>query len=267
MTGIETHRIDFAQPNSTDLVYEVGAGKVELAGQPAMLTLEKYDGGDYSDAQIDDYHPDYEMRWRPPAQMTVRARFSHPQSVLLGTAGFGFWNDPFGMTRSLQRTLWRAYRLPQAVWFFFASAPSNMEFAQGIPGYGWKAATLDSSGWQAKALLPFAPLAMLLCRWRRGYELLWPVAQRVLKIEEMILPTKMDEWHSYYLEWRAEGVRLSIDGCEVFRSKYSPRGPLGFVVWVDNQYMVATPQGRFRSGVIATEKQWLEIESLDVWAG
>jgi hypothetical protein len=265
MAEIEAHRINLPQPNSSDLIYQVRTGKVELEGQPATLTLGKYDGSDYADAQVDDYHLDYVMRWRPPVQMTVRARFSHPEPALLGTAGFGFWNDPFGMTKIPQRTSWRTYWiLPQAVWFFFASPPSNMEFAQGVSGYGWKMATLDSSGWLAKALLPFAPLAMLLCRWRKGYEMLWPIAQRVLKIGEKSVPTAMDEWHTYDLEWRVEGVRFCIDDREVFRSKYSPRGPLGFVAWVDNQYMVATPQGHFRSGLVATEKQWLEIESLDV---
>jgi hypothetical protein len=77
----------------------------------------------------------------------------------------------------------------------------------------------------------------------------------------------MDEWHSYHLEWQKEGAIFYIDEHEVFRTQYAPRGPLGFVAWVDNQYMVATPQGRFSSGLIATEKQWLEIESLDVRVG
>ncbi len=77
----------------------------------------------------------------------------------------------------------------------------------------------------------------------------------------------MDQWHTYELEWQKEGVRYIIDGHEVLRSKYAPRGPLGFVAWVDNQYMVATPQGKFSSGLIATEKQWLEIDMFEVTPG
>jgi hypothetical protein len=53
--------------------------------------------------------------------MTVRACFSHPAGTLRGTAGFGFWNDPFLMTGA------RLPALPRAIWFFYASAPSEMK--------------------------------------------------------------------------------------------------------------------------------------------
>ena len=35
---------------------------------------------------------------------------------------------------------------------------------------------------------------------------------------------------------------------------------LGFVLWLDNQYMVATPWGRFKYGLLdAPGRQWLQI--------
>ncbi len=76
----------------------------------------------YSNAQVDDYRGLSRRRfpWRPPAKLTVRARFSHPAGHLKGTAGFGFWNDPFLMTGA------RLPALPQAIWFFYASPPSDM---------------------------------------------------------------------------------------------------------------------------------------------
>ena len=36
------------------------------------------------------------------------------------------------------------------------------------------------------------------------------------------------------------------------------------VIWMDNQYMVATPQGEIKHGLVATDEQWLEIASLEV---
>jgi hypothetical protein len=38
-----------------------------------------------------------------------------------------------------------------------------------------------------------------------------------------------------------------------------PRGPLGLVAWVDNQWMVATPHGRFGWGLLQAEAQWLDL--------
>jgi len=43
----------------------------------------------------------------------------------------------------------------------------------------------------------------------------------------------------------------------------SPRGPLGFVMWPDNQYMVVKPWGRFGWGLLkAPGRQWLEVDRL-----
>jgi hypothetical protein len=39
---------------------------------------------------------------------------------------------------------------------------------------------------------------------------------------------------------------------------------MGLVVWIDNQFMVATPQGRFRHGAVATDYQWLDIGALRI---
>jgi hypothetical protein len=47
-----------------------------------------------------------------------------------------------------------------------------------------------------------------------------------------------------------------------------PTGPLGFVAWIDNQFAVASPEGGFRFGTLATqEEQWLEIENLSLEPG
>jgi hypothetical protein len=139
-----------------------------------------------------------------------------------------------------------------------------MRLALDVPGNGWKGATIDAGSPVARALLPLAPLGLILCRWSWSYRLLWPLAERILRIEEKLLSVEMEEWHEYEMVWHAKEARMVVDGQELLHTRYAPRGPLGFVAWVDNQFMVATPQGRFRNGVIATGEQWLEIASLEV---
>jgi hypothetical protein len=70
-------------------------------------------------------------------------------------------------------------------------------------------------------------------------------------------------WHHYALEWRSDGCRFLVDDSVVLETSFSPRGPLGFVCWLDNQTMTATPSGRFRwSTLPCAEPQWLEIDEL-----
>jgi hypothetical protein len=54
-----------------------------------------------------------------------------------------------------------------------------------------------------------------------------------------------------------------VDGQQVLDCATPPRGPLGLVIWLDNQFMVVTPQGRLRHGLLAKPgEQWLEIGSV-----
>ncbi|MFC1975316.1 hypothetical protein ACFLXQ_02830, partial [Chloroflexota bacterium] len=77
-----------------------GDGTLEATGNTLRFNNTNTATSRYTDAQIDDYQglPRVHFLWRPPLQMTVQARFSHPAGELSGTAGFGFWNDPFMMT-------------------------------------------------------------------------------------------------------------------------------------------------------------------------
>jgi hypothetical protein len=55
-------------------------------------------------------------------------------------------------------------------------------------------------------------------------------------------------------------ARWWVDGQPALEALTSPRGPLGFVAWIDNQYAVVTPQGKLRFGLIdAPFEQWIEI--------
>ena len=191
--------------------------------------------------------------------MRVRARFSHPAGELRGTAGFGFWNDPFLMTDS------RKPALPRAVWFFYSSQPSNMKLDLNTPGFGWKAATLDTIRWPFFALLPTAPLAIPLMNISWLYRTCWPIGQRAISVSETLLPVEMTAWHTYLLDWQEKWVQFSVDDHPLLTCPTSPGGPLGFVLWLDNQYMVVTPWGRFGHGLLASvEEQWLEVSRVEI---
>jgi hypothetical protein len=215
----------------------------------------------YTDAQIDDYQglARRDFLWRPPLQMMVRACFSHPTGKLRGTAGFGFWNDPFMMTG------WRWPALPRVIWFFYSSPPSNMKLDLHTPGHGWKAATLDAIRWPFFALLPTAPLAMPLMNIDLLYRTFWPIGQKAIHVSEAIVPVEMTEWHTYVIDWQQKTAHFMVDGETILECQTPPRGPLGFVLWLDNQYMVATPWGSFKYGLLDTPgRQWLEVNQLTI---
>jgi hypothetical protein len=238
-----------------------GDGALEFSGNTLRLVNTDSNAGRYTDAQIDDYQDlaRREFLWRPPVRMTVRARFSHPSGELSGTAGFGFWNDPFMMTG------WRWPALPRVIWFFYASPPSNMKLDRHTPGYGWKAATLDAQRWPFFALLPTAPLAVPLMNIAALYHTFWPLGQRAINVSEALVPVGMTGWHTYVIDWQKKNAHFAVDGQTVLASPRSPGGPLGFVLWLDNQFMVATPWGRFRYGLLGGPgRQWLEVSSVEI---
>ena len=215
----------------------------------------------YADAQLDDYggRRRQAYRHRPGTHFSLQARFSHPAGVLQGTAGFGFWNAPFGDPT----VPWPA--LPQAAWFFYASAPADLPLALDGPGRGWFAATLDATTPRALAWAPFAPLVLLLNQWPPLRRRLWPLVRRSLGISFEPLPHDLTAWHTYELDWHPAGCFFRVDGRPVLQTPFSPRGPLGFVAWVDNQYLITTPAGRFGWGTLPTGRvQWLELANLQV---
>jgi hypothetical protein len=244
--------------------YLRGGGTLEVVGDRQRFINRDTRSQAYTDAQVDDYQglSRDAFLWRPPLTLTVRARFSHECGVLSGTAGFGFWNDPFMMTGR------RMPALPSAVWFFYASPPSNMKLDLHTPGHGWKAATIDARRWPFVLLLPTAPLAIPLMNLQPLYRALWPIGQRAIGVRETPLEVAMTEWHTYSLRWAKSTARFSVDGRSVLDCNTSPRGPLGFVMWLDNQYAIVTPWGRFGYGLLdAPGEQWMEVETLTIEPG
>lgn len=255
---------------------ERGNGVVKRRDGSLRFCLRDATSDRYANAQIDDYQgrSRRNFAWRPPLRLAVNARFSHPpapatdgarslQNALRGTAGFGFWNDPFLMTGL------RLPTLPRAAWFFYASPPSDMKLDMQVPGHGWKAATVDALRPDALLLAPLAVPAMLLMNMRPLYRALWPSIQRRLHVAEALLDVDARQWHTYELQWRKRQVRFRVGATggwmrQVLQAP-SPRGPLGFVMWMDNQYLVATPQGRLRWGLLdVPEAQWMDVDRLTI---
>jgi len=239
--------------------HTVGNGLISPTGAALRLHNGPTTTTQYTNAQLDDYQRLARAAFphQPPLTLQLCARFSHAATELRGTAGFGFWNDPFGLGIRRRPTL------PRALWFFFSSAPSNMALARGVPGPGWKAATIDAWRWPFLLLAPTAPIAMPLMKIRALYCRLWPIGQRAIGVHEALLTLDMRAWHQYTIEWRPHQVRFLVDDIPILTTDQAPAGPLGLVIWNDNQAMQLTPSSLPRHQLVACAAgQWLEIADL-----
>lgn len=237
-------------------VTELGGGMVNASDSRFRLRLPRASSDAYSDAQISDYAGRTEFVNRPPLRFSLRAR---AQGELVGTAGFGFWNHAFMPGQ-------RSFRLPQAIWFFFAGPENNIALAQGVAGHGWKAAAINARDWRFLALLPFAPPGFLLMRSRLLYDAFWSIGQRAIGVSEALLDEALlREFHCYSIDWLAGRAIFAVDGKVVHQAEQVARGRLGFIAWIDNQYAVLTPQGRFQWGLLASRaEQSLELSDVQI---
>jgi hypothetical protein len=247
----------------------IGPATLSLADSTLRMALPSAHEGEYADAQIDDYGQlaRSAFPWRPPLRMEVRARSSLPaatasstpqsQPMLRGTAGFGFWNYPFSVRGDI-------LMLPEAIWFFYASPPSNMALVPGVPGWGWKAQVVHCM--RPGALLATLPTALTTgWGWLTGDTR--PAARWLRRLSgacEALLDIDMTAWHSYTLEWRQAEAVFWVDGTCVLRVHQPPTRPLGFVAWLDNQYAIATPRGVLRFGTVTTGAEWFELDSVSI---
>jgi len=242
---------------------ELGTGHVKQRNtrQPNFqLTLPATKG--YSNAQIDDYNgrkrKDYP--WHPPLSLSLDARFSHPISQLKGTAGFGFWNAPFGDPTTAYPTL------PKAVWFFFGSPPNDLPLNPAGKGQGGFASTIDATTWTALSLAPCALPTILLNHIPKFRKNVWPQIQQSLQVSYVDLD-ELDimDWHNYNIDWYRKNCIFRINDQIMLETETSATGPLGFVCWIDNQYMVVTPTGYISSGTISTDQtQWLHVKNIAI---
>lgn len=240
--------------------FAIGHSGIEWEAGRVRLVVDGARAGELSDAELDDHRtaPRWDLHWTPPLKMTVRARFSHAAGVLRGTAGFGFWNDPFDWSGNVQAP-------PNAIWFFYASPESDMAFVRGIRGHGWRAAFLN--GGKADAVTMAVGNAVF--RIPGMDKLVFAAAEKRMAAAEYLLDEiDMREWHTYQLDWRAAEATFAVDGAVVFRAPNPPTVPLGFVAWVDNNATTMGPGKEFRFERIAVaEREWMELAHVRIERG
>ena len=233
-----------------------------------LLTIPSGKADKYRLAQLDDY-----------AQLT-RGGFPHHASVSIslsartssdsipGTWGFGLWNDPFGLSIGYGGKPFRLPALPNAVWFFGASEENYLSFKKPA---GFDAASpaqpavngFLAQSFQSPKFHPLLILAGLIFPFSR--KTTRRLMSRVIGEDGIQLSVDVTQWHRYKFEWSLKRVSFDVDNATVFESAVNPYPPLGFVIWIDNQYAAFTPEGKIGFGVLEnTEPAWLEIRDLEI---
>jgi hypothetical protein len=268
--------------------------QVTPTGKGWLFEIPAGEAGVYRLAQLDDYTalPRNRFPLRTPTTLSLRCRVSEPH--LPGTWGFGFWNDPFAFSFGLQGTAQRLPVLPNACWFFHASAENHLSFAQEVrrtkpgetinlagkdPGLAANPSnqvrrTLPGNGFLAQTFCSPKIPALLLAPGILGLPLLFSktiskclraVAGKIIGEDSLFLDIDGTQWHTYKLSWRVSGVAFSVDETVVLESPVSPCGPLGVVIWIDNQYAAWTPEGRIGFGTLQQKAAgWMEIEQVAI---
>ncbi len=238
----------------------------KIGGWTWYLQIPTGPQGDYRVAQLDDYSNlrRRHFPWQPPIILSLRARSSTPR--VPGTWGFGLWNDPFSLSLGFGGGSRRVPTLPNAAWFFFASSQNYLSFRDDKPAQGFLAQTFRSTQ---------IPTPLLACGAMTFPLLLWPGLARKLRplfrgwIEEDSFTLKVDvtQWHEYSLEWHIDRVTFRVDD-QTIETAITPKPPLGFVIWIDNQFAAFPSNGRLSFGSLENpHPAWLEIENLSIIKG
>jgi hypothetical protein len=239
--------------------------RVEEIGTNAWrLEIPAGPKGSYRLAQLDDYAGKARRAfpWRAPLRLRLRARAS--TTLIPGTWGFGLWNDPFGLAILRGVEILRLPTLPNTAWFFFASPPNYLSLRDDLPAHGGLAASFNSPQVPSPVLalgLPALPLLLVppAVRFMRR------LGRRIIDQDAVQLAIDVRQWHHFSLDWRAEQVTFRVDDSIELQTGASPPGPLGLVLWVDNQFAAFSPAGRIRFGTLANpEPAWIEIQDIQV---
>ncbi|MBN2004149.1 MAG: hypothetical protein JXA21_12405 [Anaerolineae bacterium] len=231
-----------------------GHWRLEIAGGPS---------GQYRGAQLDDYlHlPRRQFYWTAPVSLEIDARVSATE--LPGTWGFGFWNDPFNMSLGMGGAARRLPTLPNTAWFFYASPPNNLSLRDERPAQGLLAATFAAPSIPAPLLMPGALLLPLLA-WPVTARLMRRVARQIIQEDFSCLDLDPTAWHRYRLDLTSGVVTFAVDESVCFTTPIAPRGRLGVVLWIDNQYMAFPPDGKLRFGTLASQTAWMELKAVTI---
>jgi hypothetical protein len=220
--------------------------------------------GVYRWAQFDDYMqlPRRSFLWKAPLSLSLQARCTAAE--LLGTWGFGFWNDPFNANLGIGGTARRLPTLPNAAWFFYAAPPNHLAFHDTIPAQGFLAATFYSPQLPPALLaltLPFTPLLAL----PPAARILRKAIAMLVKQAAINIQTDVTIWHEFHVDWHPDRTRFYMDQQIILDTPITPRGRLGLVLWIDNQFAAFPPDGRLSFGTLPTlHKTTLDIKNLSI---
>lgn len=231
------------------------------------LQIPAGDSHSYRLAQLDDYSQLPRHRF-PHQSMTLSLRARASSDSIPGTWGFGLWNDPFGMSLGFGGNRFRLPVLPNAAWFFHASPQNYLSFKDPHPSITQRSAQSTAvNGFVAQTFrapafhLLLIPAALALPFSRK---LTRRLLGRVIEEEDISLSVDATQWHDYRLEWDPKRVLFEVDESQVLDTLVSPRGPLGVVIWIDNQFAAFTPEGKISFGVLEGRQEWLEIKDLEM---
>jgi hypothetical protein len=247
-----------------------GVGTVTATERGWLLTIPSGPAGDYRLAQLDDHRGLARVSYpcRSPLRLQLDARVSSVR--LPGTWGFGLWNDPYGFSFGPGDGFLRLPALPNAAWFFYSSPISYLSFRNDKPGNGWLAQVFASP--QFDPLLIRAALTFPFSRTKTRALLSGIISEDSVSIDgprSSLDPSALSfdptGWHHYTLEWTASHTRFTVDDKCVLDAVTSPRGPLGLVLWIDNQHAGFDPRGNVTFGLEANpEPSWLELADIDL---
>ena len=239
-----------------------GFGRVDWQDSECLLSLENASDLGTSNAQLDDYHwkkrKDFSLT--PPLKLQLEAKWIFTGDLPQGTSGFGLWNDPFMMTG------WRWPSLPQAFWFFVGCPKSQLSLLPKLRHHtGLRAFQVNA--WSA-SFLKHILLWLLrgpfwnVNKWREKW---LPKLCSDIELCEYFLSLDLREWQKFEIVWTKSEVIFKVNGLEVQNAPCSIRSRLGFVIWMDNQYLYFDPWKKIKWGSCAIEnKQSLHIRNLSM---
>jgi len=256
-----SHSISAVPLNSR---FTPGSSVETQAGDILHLTIPAGPAGEYRLAQLDDtrFLARRKFSWQTLLCLSLKARVS--ATDLPGTWGFGLWNDPFTAKLGIGGAAQRLPALPNAAWFFHASAMNHLTLRDDLPGSGFLSAVFASPTISPLVLTP-AALLLPLVTWPGGRRWLRRAARNLVRDDSRLIQVDETIWHDYQLLCTPESTQFMVDNQVILETGLLPRGRLCLVIWIDNQYAAFTPVGQLRYGTQENSTPaWLEISSLTI---
>ncbi len=198
--------------------------------------------------------------WRAGSALRLRARVSAPD--LPGTWGFGFWNDPFSFALGLGGMRAAAARFAELCVVLLRLARKSPVVSRRLARQRLAGANVCCTAHSLRSAgpgllgLPFL-LFRPLSRWLRAH-----AAAKLIREDSQRLQVDVTAWHTYRLAWDERRVAFFVDDEPVFETNISPPGPLGLVLWIDNQFAAWRPDGTLTAGVLPNPPAWMEMAEI-----